>query len=145
MQWVAHRPATGQTFEAVVAPRRPLSPSTPAHVELTVTRLRGGGTLADWRAAWSRFTRPHDILVVWGTFYRNLAAAEGLPLASSTIDLRDEAAKALRRRVGSLDTCSELFGTLPERLGCDGRGGRRLDALVDALAFFRLASPKDTP
>lgn len=77
VHWVAHRPATTETFEAVVAPRRRLAPKTPQHVELESERLRAGGTLQAWHRASSEFTRPDDVLVVWGTFHRDLAAAAG--------------------------------------------------------------------
>ena len=87
-----------ETFEAVMAPRRPLGPATADHIELPRERLRAGGTVQDWHDDWREFTRPDDILVMWGTFYRNLAAADGLPLAFPSLDLRIEASRSLRRR-----------------------------------------------
>jgi len=140
VHWVAHRAATTETFEAVVAPRRVMAPATSSHVELPTERLRGGSTLQAWHRAWREFSRPDDMLVVWGTFYRDLAVTDGLPLALPTVDLREEAAKVLRRRVGTLDTCTAALGATPPRLGLAGRGGRRLDALVGALQFLRVAT-----
>jgi DTW domain-containing protein YfiP len=145
VHWVAHRPATAETFEAVIAPRRTLQPATPRHVELPSHRLRAGGTLDAWHERWQGFVRPDDTLVVWGTFYRDLAAKDGLPLPRPTIDLREEAARALRRRLGNLDTCGTALGAAPTPLGLAGRGGRRLDALVGALEFLRDATPAESP
>lgn len=141
VHWIAHRPATSETFEAVVAPRRVLAPATPRHVELSPERLHGGVTLDAWHGAWREFVRPDDVLVVWGTFYRDLAATDGLPLPLPTVDLREEASKILRRRLGTLDKCIAALGATPSRLGLAGRGGRRLDALVGALESLRVAAP----
>ena len=82
-----------------------------------------------------------DILVVWGTFYRDLAAADGLPLAGTTVDLREEVSKLLRRRAGTLDNGSATFGATPSRLGLDGRVGRRLDTLVGGFELLRVDTP----
>ena len=141
VHWVAHRPATSETFEAVVAPRRELAPATHRHVELPPERLRAGGTLDAWRRAWRGFLRPEDVLVVWGTYYRDLAVADGLELALPTVDLREEASRILRRRLGTLDRCAAALDATPARLGLAGRGGRRLDALVGALEKLRVAVP----
>lgn len=138
--WAAHRPVTAETFEAVVAPRHVLAPETVRHVELSQERLRGGGTLHGWHRAWREFVRPDDILVAWGTFYRDLAIGDGLPLAFETVDLREEVSGFLGRRVGTLDTCAATLGATPSQLGLDGRGGRRLDALVGVLEFLRVDS-----
>jgi DTW domain-containing protein len=141
VHWVAHRPATSETFEAVVAPRRTLAPATPRHVELPSEHLNGGVTLQAWHGTWREFARHDDILVVWGTFYMDLAATDGLPLALPTVDLREEASRFLRRHLGTLDKCIAALGATPARLGLAGRGGRRLDALVGALEFLRAAAP----
>jgi DTW domain-containing protein YfiP len=42
VHWACHRVATGETFDLIVAPERPLSPSTTFHVELAEETLRGG-------------------------------------------------------------------------------------------------------
>jgi hypothetical protein len=134
IHWVAHRPSTGETFEAVVAPRRPLAPSTPAHVGLSSEALLAGESEGSWRARWKDFLRPDDRLVTWGNFYRSLAAAEGLPLPAAALDLRVEASRALRRRLGTVEECVAVLESVPASLGLPGRGGRRLEALVAGLA-----------
>ena len=133
VHWVAHRPATAETFEAVTAPRQVLGPATSEHVELPPERLRAGGTVQEWRDAWTDFTRPDDILVMWGTYYLDLAAADGLSLVFPSVDLRAEASRLLRRRFGAIENSMASLGATPAPLALPGRGGRRLAALVGAL------------
>jgi len=145
VHWVAHRPATAETFEAVMAPRQVLAKATPEHVELSPERLRAGGTVQQWHNAWMGFTRPDDILVMWGTYYRDLAAADGLPLAVPSMNLRDEVSRLLRRRFGTVEASMESLGAKPTPLALAGRGGRRLSALVGALESLRAPGPTHPP
>ena len=132
IHWVAERPATGETFEAVLAPRRPLAPATPKHVELPPDRLLAGASLDSWHRSWRAFARPDDVIVLWGTFYRDLALGEGLPLAPDCIDLRGEMSQWLRARVGTIEECTRRFDVHPlPRFA--GRGGRRLAGITAVL------------
>ncbi len=133
VHWVAHRPATGETYETVVAPRRPLGPATPSHIELPAERLNAGQDVAAWHRSWREFSRPGDRLVQWGHFYRDLASVDGLPLPDETVDLRTEVTRMLRRRVGTMDECLATLGAEPPALGVSGRGGRRLAQLVGVV------------
>jgi hypothetical protein len=137
IHWVAHRPATAETFEAVMAPRQVLASATPEHVELSPEHLRAGCTRQQWHDAWKSFTRPGDILVMWGTYYRDLAASDGLPLAVPSMNLRDEVSRLLRRRFGTVEASMASLGARPTPLALPGRGGRRLAALVGALESLR--------
>ena len=164
VHWVAHRPATGETFESVVAPRRSLAPATIAQVELSLERIQGGDSASGWRHAWQRFSRPDDVLVTWGSFYAELAAEEGLMLSAEALDLRHEALALLRDqalfpvaaaetamgatpawraegtgRLRTVDACAAILGIAPPELGVPGRAGRRLAALTGVLAA--LAGP----
>jgi DTW domain-containing protein YfiP len=141
VHWVAHRPATDETFEAVTAPRQVLAKGTPDHIELSPERLRAGGTVQQWHDAWKDFSKPDDILVMWGTYYRDLAAADGLPLAAPSMNLRDEASRSLHRRLGTLEASLSSLGATPAPLALSGRGGRRLSALVGALESLRATAP----
>jgi DTW domain-containing protein len=149
VHWVAHRPATGQTFEVVVAPRRPLSPAAPAQIDLPVARLAGGMTIEAWHAAWAAFLRDGDQLVMWGSFARDLGARDGLDLSAAQVDLRRDVVGLLRvprrrgetvltprARVGAVDTAAAVLGVSPRDLGVAGRGGRRLAALVGIVRSF---------
>jgi DTW domain-containing protein YfiP len=133
IHWVAERPATGELFEAVLAPRRTLAPATPVHVDLPQARLLAGDSVEAWHRSWRSFARPDDVLVLWGTFYRDLAVAEGLPLSVDCIDLRGEMSQWLRARVGTIDECTRRLGVSMPAGRFAGRGGRRLAGLTAVL------------
>jgi DTW domain-containing protein YfiP len=141
VHFTAFRPATGERYEAVIAPRRPLAPLTPFHIGLDAERLRAGVSVGEWQRSWSRFVRSDDVLVQWGRFYSRLAAAEGLALPQARIDLRGELSQ-LRGRGGTLEECGERLAAMPEAPLFDGRAGRRLAALASLLrALQQLAPP----
>jgi DTW domain-containing protein YfiP len=142
VHFVAYRPATGARFEAVIAPRRPLAPFTPNHVELPAAQLLGGGSLAAFCDAWRAFVQPDDVLVKWGHFYTRLAQADGAVLPAAAIDLRAELKQVHGRRAGALEDWAGRLAAQPSALGLPGRGGRRLATLVALLAM--LARP-DVP
>jgi DTW domain-containing protein len=142
VQWLAHRPATGETFQALVAPRRPLAPFTPAHVELTAEDLLAGESLDSWRRRWQSFVRSDDQLVVWGLFHLGLALGEGLPLPAAPFDLRPAATRVLQRRLRKVGDCLPPLSTTPAPLALPGRGGRRLADLVAAAAAFKAGSQR---
>lgn len=131
VHFVAWRPATGERYEAVIAPRRPLAPLTPQHIELPRARLVDGDSVESWRRSWQAFCAPDDVLLQWGSFYTSLAAADGLTLTPRRIDLRGELTQSsLRLRGGTLEDCAARLGLSIDPLGLDGRGGRRLAALA---------------
>lgn len=130
VHWVAHRPSTGETYERVIAPRGPLAPSTPAHIQLASERLHGGGTTEDWRRSWQAFAGPDDLLVHWGVYYTRLAARDGLPLPTRSFDLRRELSQMSRQRVGTIEQGLARLAVEAPVLAPQGRGGRRLAALV---------------
>jgi DTW domain-containing protein len=141
VHWVAHRPATGETYRCVVAPRRRLARSTPGYIGLDAATLAGGVSAAEWRRTWQAFVGPDDVLVHWGHFYTALAAAEGLPLPAQALDLRTEIARVLGRRPGTIAQC---LPAPPPSLGVEGRAGHRLAGLVAvirALAGGTFTSP----
>ncbi|MBC8131819.1 MAG: DTW domain-containing protein, partial [Deltaproteobacteria bacterium] len=96
VHWVAYRPATGETFDAVVAPRRPLAAGTAAQTELSTVRIENGCSADSWRQTWEKFLRPDDVAVTWGSFYAGLATGEGLALPPQVLDLRREALVMIR-------------------------------------------------
>jgi DTW domain-containing protein len=159
VHWVAHRPATGETFEMVVAPRQPLAPAVAEQIGIPEARLRAGVDVAAWREAWRGFLRDDDALISWGTFARDLAVADGLALPGARVDLRGDVvgllgvprrrgdtARTPRARVGAVDTAASALGVARPELGVSGRGGRRLAALVGiAAAFGRGDIPPGVP
>lgn len=152
VHWVAHRPATGETFEMTVAPREMLSDTVPAQIDLPAERLLAGASVAAWRSAWSGFLRGGDQLVTWGSFAPELAARDGLELNVPRLDLRADVVGLLRTprrrgesglpprpRVGAVDTAAATLGVSRPELGVAGRGGRRLAALVGIVKLFAVS------
>ena len=136
VHWVAHRPATGESYAAVIAPRRALAPSTPRHIALPAEQLRAGGSAQDWQRSWMLPSCGLAILLVqWGRYYGGLASREGLDLddVGTQLDLRPEVSQILKRHLGTVDDCLTGLGVATAPLEFDGRGGRRLAALVAAV------------
>ena len=139
VHWVAHRPATGESYAAVIAPRQPLAPSTPRHIALAAEQLLAGGSIDDWRRSWGAFARPGDLLVQWGRYYGGLAARDGVDpdRGGLTLDLRPEVSQILKRHLGTVDECLTGLGLPVPAPVFDGRAGRRLAALVAAVSALR--------
>src|SRR5439155_20345473 len=124
VHFVACRPATGELYEAVVAPRHPLAPLTPQHIGLPAARLAAGGSVESWQRSWQAFCPPDSVVVQWGSYYTSLATAEGLTLPQRRIDLRgDLTQSAVRPRRGTLEDCVERLKLSIGPPALDGRGG----------------------
>lgn len=133
IQLVALRPSTGERFEAVVAPRRPLGADVPTLVELPAQRLLEGEPAAAALARFEAFLRPGDLLCGWGPYAVGLLRAEGVR-PREFADLRLACARSLGRRPGGVEQAVRLLGRdgLPPGLG-EGRAGRRLGCLAELL------------
>jgi len=151
VHWLAVRPATGETYEAVIAPRRPLAPPIAARLGISEDELRAGQSVESWRRSWAEFLRPDDLLVSWGMFHVGLAAADGLPLPAPErfVDLRQESPGRWRRRVRTVADAeaalAEAGVVLPEHpvaVAPGRRGGQRLTALVRILGSATSLEPK---
>jgi DTW domain-containing protein len=136
IHWTAYRPATGETYEAIVSPREPLGPATPLHVGLSAEQIMGGVDIDTWRKSWQDFRKDDDILLAWGLYYAGVAQEDGLFLGdakvadnSDIIDVRAEITRYLQARVGTVDRCLERLEGSPVLLDVCGRAGRRLSAL----------------
>lgn len=134
IQLVAVRPATGERFEAILAPRRPFAETTPHHLELSREVIFAGESEDAARARWSAFLRPNDLLLGWGYFAWDLlrdAKLEERPL----LDVRAVAAKVLKRRAGGIEQAAAALGTAqPRATWAKGRAGRRMEALERVLS-----------
>lgn len=132
---VAMRPATGERFEAVLAPRQPLARSTSLHVEMPEERLLAGEPLESGLARFQAFLRPGDKLAVWTTFALDLLRRDGFPVPEA-VNVRLACARALKNKTGGVEQGAEHLGSrLPEQWAL-GRAGRRiaaLEAVVRAL------------
>ena len=78
VHWVAHRVATGETFELIMAPEHPLAPSTTFHIELPEAALLAGAPRSSLAARFAAFARPGDLYCAWGHHGLDLAIAGGL-------------------------------------------------------------------
>lgn len=139
LQLVAERYATGERYEALLAPRRPLAASVPVHLELPAALFAAGESIASARERFAAFLRPEDRLCAWGRFATELLVTERFATRPA-INLRDVAARALARSPGGPEAGAGLLAdattTTPRASAIDGRAGRRLAALgtiVDAV------------
>jgi DTW domain-containing protein YfiP len=129
VHWIARRPRSGETFEAIIAPRRPLAPSIPAHIRISRERLAAGERWEDFRARWAAWTRADDVICAWGRFPVDLMEAEGVMLPAERIDVRPAAGFFLGARTGSVEDCTARLGVAVPDPFAIGRGGARLAAL----------------
>lgn len=140
----ARRLATGETFEAVLAPRRPLAEATPAYIELTREALLAGEPVPQALARLAAFLRPDDALAVWGTFSLDLLRAEGLAVQGA-LDVREARVQLLQRKVGGVEQAAEESGG-QEAPWTGGRAGRRVAALEAVTrALLRVAEAGAPP
>lgn len=135
VHWVAHRVATGETFELIVAPAGSLSPSTAFHIELPEAALLGGAPRGELAARFARFARPTDLLCAWGHHGLDLAIAAGVAPVER-LDLRAAAHRVANRKLGSLESYAAALGPAPAPLA-PGRAGRRLALLVQIVRAWR--------
>jgi tRNA-uridine aminocarboxypropyltransferase len=131
VQWLAHRPSTGESFAAVIAPRQPLGPRTARHLGLTEEILRAGESWSVFRERWSAFVQPDDVVCSWGRYALDVLESEGIRLPDVRIDLKQVASNCLRMPVGGARRYLERLGEpIPESPG-PGRGPPYLAALSE--------------
>jgi DTW domain-containing protein len=133
VQWLARRPATGETFEAVIAPRRPLAPSTPTHTRLSAERLAEGEAWGAFTERWAAFTRASDVLCAWGRYPIDLLEQCGVAVSSARLDVRPAASAFLGQRTGGVEECVERLGAPSPSAWAEGRGGIRMAALCAVI------------
>jgi DTW domain-containing protein YfiP len=135
VHWVAHRVATGETFELIVAPTGPLSPSTAFHIALDEPVILGGAPRGELGARFARFARPTDLVCAWGHHGIDLAIAAGVAPAER-LDLRAASHRVAQRKLGSLEAYAATLGPPPAPLAA-GRAGRRVALLVQVVRTWR--------
>ena len=136
VQWVATRLATGESFEALVAPRHRLCSNTPWHLGIGVAEIRRGMTPAVLLERWAQFLRPDDVVCAWGTHPLDLFEGVGGVLPATRVDLRRAARLYSNRAAGTMDSFRESLGfDAPPPCGA-GRAGARLATLSTIASFF---------
>jgi tRNA-uridine aminocarboxypropyltransferase len=129
VHWVARRAQTGETFEAIIAPRRPLAPAIPRHLRIPTETLAAGESWASFSARWAAYLRPDDLICSWGRYPIDVLEGEGGALPAARLDLRPAAGSLLGGRAGSLEDCTARLGVEAPAAFALGRGGTRLAAL----------------
>ena len=135
IQWLAHRPATAETFEAIITPQHPLAPGTSAQTGLRADDLQRSEPRESALARWRAFVRDTDIVCSWGVFGTGLLEAAGGYLPVDRVDLRRIARAEANGNVGSPGEYLTRIGESLEdviALGL-GRAGNRL-AHIAAVA-----------
>jgi DTW domain-containing protein YfiP len=145
VHWVAERVVDGERFEALIAPRRSLSPSFTTHTRVPAERVLGGEPFSEFLRRWQAFVRPSDVLVAWGCYGFERLLAEGVSLPER-FDLRELARRQLRTRTGEAAACAAALKAAPSAPWALGRSGERLAAAVavtGALSAAAQLSPSE--
>ena len=129
LHWVAERVQTGERFEALLTPRRQLSPSFEVHTRVPSALVLAGESLPSFRERWSAFVRPTDLLAGWGFYASERLVAEGVALPER-LDLRTLARRQLRAKTGEVAACAMALGAELPAQWAHGRAGERLSAAV---------------
>ncbi len=124
-----HRPSTGDTFSAIVAPAGAIAPSTPFHTGLMETELLAGRSRDDVLAALAAWLRPNALICAWGHYSIDLVGT----LPADRLDLRAAAQRFEQRKVGSL----EDYATPRSPALAPGRAGQRLALLAELVHTWR--------
>jgi len=132
VHWAAERPATGERFEAFIAPRRPFAPNFTHHTGIAPERVTGGEPWAAFAERWAAFLRPNDLLCGWGWYASEALRAEGAALPER-MDLRVVAMNKLKRRPSDVTGCAALLGEPVDEPWVAGRTGLRLAGLSAVL------------
>jgi DTW domain-containing protein len=136
---VLERVASGERFEAFIAPRRPLSPSFAHHTGLSVEQVLDAEPFGAFLERFRAFVRATDVLGGWGYFWSEALAHEGVALPEH-VDLRLVARQHLRERTGDVLDCAKRLGAPALTPWAAGRTGRRAaGALAVARALVRAA------
>ena len=127
VQLVAERVSTGERFERLLRPQRPLGPRVPRHLDLIAEEIGRADERAIVIADWKKFVRPGDLQLGWGSFCRDLLARDGAT-PEDFLNLRSVIARLLDAKPGSVETLAESLGvSLPAG---KGRADRRLASLT---------------
>lgn len=142
IHWVAHRPSSRETLSFVLAPRSPLSPAIPAHTELSIAEIQGGGSVAELLDAFTAFVRSTDVLASWGYHGVRLFRDTGGRLPGRFLDMHEAARSITKGSTGSLERYARALGLAPTPGHPPGRAGRRLGLLGAILeAWHALPRP----
>ncbi len=132
---LAIRPSTGERFEQLARPELPLSPSTSFHTRISEDALRAAPPRSALVERFRAWMRPTDIVAAWGAYGLSLYVGAGGSLPEH-LDLRALAQRLTNKKLGPLESYADTLGEPGPPLG-EGRGGRRLAALVEIVEHLR--------
>lgn len=104
------------------------------HMKLAETDLESGVALDELRAAWRRFRRPRDLVLVWNQSTLDALRAGGLE--QQGLSLKALWANAVERAPGTLESVVARAGLRARPIGVRGRAAERLGnaaAVAEAL------------
>jgi len=139
VHWAARRLRDGAHFEALVAPRYPLSASPIKHAKIDEQSLRSGLTFDAFSQAWRGFYDENDVICSWGHYGTGLLRREGGTLPPKIVDMRKVAGDFLRKRPGSAEDLVKHLDLHWEPCGT-GRCGERLGMLIAITSFLLTAT-----
>jgi hypothetical protein len=135
-QWLALRPATGESFHAFVRPEHGLSPKALGHQALDPGMLASAVGRDELAERWSAFVRADDIWCSYGYFTLGLSARAGLA-PPRAVDLREVVGRVEKVRLGKLEQVVERLSLRAPAPLHPGRGGRRLAMMTALLERLR--------
>jgi len=131
---------TGEQFEAVLKPRRELSPVAAGHLGVSAEALLNGEEVAPVLERFSRFVGD-DTVATWGPYSLDLLRGEGLE-GLPRFDLRGFLTQLFSRRPGAVEDCAAAIGaTLPDA----PRAVRRVIAMRAVVAELLRRKPIPSP
>jgi DTW domain-containing protein YfiP len=133
--WTAYRLSDCARFEALIAPRRPLTASPMKYGRIDEAELRNAGTVAELEAGWRAFVRTDDVICVWGQYALELLRAEGVTVPERSVDIRKVMGDYLHRRPGCPASLVTELGLSWQPHG-QGRAGDRLGMLAALTSWL---------
>lgn len=120
---------SGELFQAVVKPRRPLSPVAAGHLGLTEAELLAGEEAAPVVERFRQFVGG-SMVATWGPYTLDLLRGEGLT-GLERFDLRGFLTQLFSRRPGAVEDCALACGV---ELPAGARAVRRVVAMRAVVA-----------
>lgn len=130
VQLVAYKMVSGERFERLLKPLRPVGPRVPQHLDLSAAEIELAPERRQVAEEWTQFLGVDDVLVGWGDYCLQLLADEGMAIRPF-LNVRRILAQHRGGPLGSVEELAQGLGVvLPDG---QGRAARRLAALTTVL------------
>jgi DTW domain-containing protein len=134
VQWSARRLCTGETFDTLITPSRPLSPYLSRCMEIDMAAFDSAVSGDEFKRAWGQFVNRDDLFAAWCPDTARRRTWSNSATLDSCVSLKG-AYHALDRSVGPLEDIMHSEGLSADPVPCLGRAGQRV-ANAEALARF---------